>query len=103
MITEKDELIYITEEDGKEVPFKVLKDFENEESHKHYIFYISVEDDAEEVFVAELIEKENGEGELIDVTNEKELAFCEDVFEEFLNELDAQELDDEEDEELEEA
>ena len=104
MIKDQDELIYITDENGKEIPFRVLKDFTNEETKKHYIFYISAEDDADEVFVAELVSDNNGEGELVDVTDEKEMEFCNEVFEEFLNELDAEALEDEEledDEEIE--
>lgn len=99
MIGENDELIYIQDENGKEVPYKILKDFDSEDGSKHFIFYSSIEDDADEVFVAELLEKENGEGELIDVEEGPDREFCEEVFEEFLNELDALELDEEEDEE----
>lgn len=95
MIGENDELIYIQDEEGKEVPFKILKDFDSEDGTRHFIFYTSIEDDAEEVFVAELLEKENGEGELIDVEEGPDREFCEEMFEAFLDELDAMELEDE--------
>ncbi len=98
MIGENDELIYIQDEEGKEVPFKILKDFDSEDGSRHFIFYTSIEDDAEEVFVAELLEKENGEGELIDVEEGPDREFVEEVFEEFLNELDAMELEEEDEE-----
>ncbi|MCR5741545.1 MAG: hypothetical protein K6G38_03705 [Gammaproteobacteria bacterium] len=94
MIKESDELIYIQDENGKEVPFKILKEFMSEDESKHFVFYISVEDDAEEVYVGELKEQADGSGEIIDVEGE-DREYCEEVFNEFLNELDAMELEEE--------
>lgn len=94
MINEDDSLIYITNEKGKEEPYKILKEFENPENHKHFIFYQSIEDNTEQVFVAVIIPKENGEGEITDVDDEKDMAYCQEIFDEYLNELDAEEVSD---------
>lgn len=103
MINENDDLIYIQDEEGKETPYKILKDFYNEDNSKHFLFYMSIEDDAEEVMVGLLNGEIDGEGEILEVESEEDMKFCEEVFEEFLNELDADALEEEDEEEIENA
>ena len=102
MIKDQDELIYIQDENGKEVPFKILKEFDNEEGDRHFIFYIGLEEDAEEVFVGECVKNAQGEDELVEIDSDEDMKFIEEVFDEFLNELDAEDLDEEDEEEDEE-
>lgn len=93
MIKEDDSLIYIVNEKGKEEPYRILKEFENPINHKHFIFYISIEDDAEDVFVGEIVpssnDGKNEAGDIKEVESDEDMKYCEEIFEEFQNEMDA--------------
>ena len=93
MIREEDELIYITNpETGQEEPFRLVKEIENEENHKTFVFYVPITDEYDTVYCAESVSLEDGSLQLRDV-EEADMPFCEEVFEEIQNELEAEGID----------
>lgn len=101
MINSEKEIFYITNPEGKEEAYRILKEFTNEENGKRFVFYTGLEEDSEEVFAAEVIPSDSENGELFDITDEDDMKYVEDVFDEFLLELEEEEdaLEDEEEEE----
>lgn len=107
MIDSENSIFYITR-DGKEEVFKLLKEFTNEATKRHFVFYKELSDDATDIFVGEVSKIGANEGEIFEVDeNDKEnWDFIKEMFEELVSELEAMDLsdygDEEEDEEDEE-
>jgi len=93
--------------DGKDVPIQVLLEFEREENGKQFVFYSEINDDdtdeTKEFKVAEIKTMEDGSKELFEVEDEDDMAYCEERFDEIVEEMQSYSLSDdlEEDEETE--
>ena len=106
MINKDEDLGFITEEDGKETPIHVIQEFDNEENGKRFVIYTDIEDkvalEDKEFYVAEIVTKEDGSLELQEIEDEKDMEYCQDVFDDLIESMLAdaasdEELDDEED------
>lgn len=67
--------MYITDDNGNEFEVDILFTFDNDEYGKKYVLYQDPQGEAEEVFVSSYDE----DGNLFEVTDEKELAMINEV------------------------
>ena len=72
--------IVIIDENDKEIEMEILFTFDSEEYKRQYVLYINPEDESGEVFVSGYTD----EGELLEITDEKEWEMIEEVFEAFV-------------------
>lgn len=72
--------ITIIDEQGKEIEMEILFTFSDDTFNRDYVLYVNPSDDSGEVFVSAYTE----DGELLDITDEKEWAMIEEVFEAFV-------------------
>ena len=101
MINKNDELSFITGEDGKEKPIQVFEEFEREENGKRFVIYTDIEDiefEDREFFVAEIIKNSDGSEELVEITSEEDMEYCQEVFDSMVDRILSANLSDDEDE-----
>ena len=107
MINKDEDLGFITDENGKETPIQVIHEITNEENGKRFVIYTDIEDDTsledKEFYVAEIITKEDGSQELQEIEDEKDMEFCQDVFDDIIDSMLADEASDDEEEKDEES
>ena len=96
------ELLYVTDENGKEIECEIVLTFENEDNHKCYVVYQIVGDDSGEVYAASYDPDDEGEGRLYPIESDEEWEFVEQVLEEFDSEEDDCDCDHDHEEEDEE-
>ncbi|CAM4205010.1 DUF1292 domain-containing protein [Erysipelothrix inopinata] len=72
--------IVVIDDDGSEKEMEILFTFNDDEYNKSYVLYVDPADETGEVFVSSYTE----EGELNNVTEEKEWAMIEEVFNTFI-------------------
>jgi len=80
MVNEK--TIVITDDEGNEKEMEILFTFDHEVSNRSYVLYTDPEDDQGEVYASKY-----NEGVLEEVTDEKEFAMIEEVFNTYLEEF----------------
>ena len=89
---EKDDSIsYITDEDGKETEIEVVTEFEREENGKTFVVYTLKYPETEkgdpDFYVAEVVTNEDGSEELVDINDEDDMDYCQNVFNEYVEEF----------------
>ena len=72
--------IVVVDENEKEIEMEILFTFENDEFKRKYVLYVNPEDETGEVFVSVYTD----EGELLEISDEKEWEMIEEVFEAFV-------------------
>lgn len=72
--------IVVVDENVKEIEMEILFTFENDEFKRKYVLYVNPEDETGEVFVSVYTD----EGELLEISDEKEWEMIEEVFEAFV-------------------
>ena len=73
--------MYVYDEEDNEVEMEILFTFESEDYGKNYVLYYNAADDDDQVFVSSYDE----EGNLTDITDEKEWAMVEEVYGAFID------------------
>ena len=99
MIRRDEDLGFITNEDGSETPIQVLGEFVRESNGKKFLIYSDVSDDKQDFFVAELVKNEDGEEELVEVSSESDMEFCQEKFDAIIDRFMSENLSDEEEDE----
>lgn len=102
---EKDTNIsYITDEDGNKTEIEIVTEFEREENGKCFVVYTEkyVDNGQPEFYVAEIATLEDGSEELIDIEDEDDMNYCQNVFDEFIDEMVSKNLSNEKEDEEEE-
>lgn len=102
MINKDEELSFITDEEGKDIPIQVLKEFDSEDGEKRFVIYTDLSDlplEEKEFLVARIITNDDGSLELADVESEEDMEYCEEVFDSLIDELLSEDLSNEEEEE----
>lgn len=90
---EKDATIsFITDENGKETPIQVIKEFTRESDQKTFIIFTNIEDanegEEQEFFAAELVKIEGSEDyDIKDLESPEDEEYCQNVFEEIQDQL----------------
>ena len=72
--------IIVIDENDKEVEREILFTFESDEFARQYVLYLDPNDDSGEVFTSAFTD----DGELLEISDEKEWAMIEEVFESFV-------------------
>lgn len=72
--------IIVVDDNDKEIEMEILFTFESEELGRQYVLYLNPEDETGEVFASAYTE----EGDLLEISDEKEWAMIEEVFESFV-------------------
>ncbi len=72
--------IIVIDENDKEVEMEILFTFESDEFARQYVLYLDPNDDSGEVFTSAFTD----DGELLEISDEKEWAMIEEVFESFV-------------------
>lgn len=72
--------IVVVDENEKEIEMEILFTFENDEFKRKYVLYVNPKDETGEVFVSVYTD----EGELLEISDEKEWEMIEEVFEAFV-------------------
>ena len=72
--------IVVVDENEKEIEMEILFTFENDEFKRKYVLYVNPEDETGEVFGSVYTD----EGELLEISDEKEWEMIEEVFEAFV-------------------
>jgi len=101
MVNKDEDLSFITDEDGKTTPIQVVSEFVREEDQKRFVIYTDIEDpenDDEEVeyYVAEIVTLEDGSEEIREIDNEDDLAYCQSIFDDMVEEMMSREVSDDE-------
>lgn len=78
-----DNKLFVTTEDGQELEMEILFTFDSEEFGKSYVYFFNPEDEEGEVGVMSYDE----EGNLENITDEKEWDMIEEVFDTFMDEI----------------
>lgn len=82
--------IIVVDENEKEIEMEILFTFESDEFARQYVLYVDPNDDSGEVYTSAFTD----DGELLEITDEKEWAMIEEVFATFVAE--SEEEDEEE-------
>ncbi|QIK70454.1 DUF1292 domain-containing protein [Erysipelothrix sp. HDW6C] len=85
----EEKTIIVINEDGSEVSMDILFTFDDDTFNKSYVLYVNPEDESGEVFVSSY----TTEGELESITDEKEWAMIEEVFNAFVIKHEGEEHD----------
>lgn len=72
--------IIVVDENDKEIEMEILFTFESDETSRQYVLYLNPEDDSGEVYASAFTD----DGELLEITDEKEWDIIEEVFESFV-------------------
>ena len=101
MINNSEDLSFITDENGKEIPIQVLEEFEREENGKRFVIYSDIADNKEseierQFYVAEIITLDDGSMELSEIEDEDDMAYCQTKFDSIVEEIMSLSLGDEE-------
>lgn len=72
--------IIVVDENDKEIEMEILFTFESDETSRQYVLYLNPEDDNGEVYASAFTD----DGELLEITDEKEWDIIEEVFESFV-------------------
>ncbi len=75
-----DNKIVVVNDDGQEVEMEILFTFESDEFARQYVLYLDPEDESGEVFTSAFTD----EGELLEISDEKEWEMIEEVFASFI-------------------
>ncbi|MBP5342829.1 DUF1292 domain-containing protein [bacterium] len=92
MINKNEDISFITDENGKEIPIQVLEEFTREENGKRFVIYSDIADSKDEeterqFLVAEIITLDDGSMELAEVDDESDMAYCQKVFDSIVEEM----------------
>ena len=96
---------YLEDENGNELDIDIVTEFEREENGKRFVIYTdryqeTSDDELKDFYVAEIVTLADGTEELADVEDEDDMDYCQQVFDEFVEEVMSRNLgDSEEDEE----
>lgn len=82
----ENDILIVTDENGKELECRIIMTFESEEFEKSYVVYQLVDDETGEYFAASFDPKDGDEGNLVAIETDKEWDFVEEVLENFLEE-----------------
>lgn len=75
-----DNKIVVVNDDGQEVEMEILFTFESDEFARQYVLYLDPEDESGEVFTSAFTD----DGELLEISDEKEWEMIEEVFASFI-------------------
>ncbi len=82
---EKDnDILIVTDENGKELECRIIMTFESEEFEKSYVVYQLIDDESGEYFAASFNPEDGDEGNLIPIETDEEWDLVEEVLESFL-------------------
>lgn len=89
-----DEILIVTDEQGKELECIIIMTFESEEFEKSYVVYQLKDDESGEYFAASFNPEDGEEGQLLPIETDEEWDLVEEVLENFLE--DEEEAEEEE-------
>jgi uncharacterized protein YrzB (UPF0473 family) len=89
-----DEILIVTNEQGKELECIIIMTFESEEFEKSYVVYQLKDDESGEYFAASFNPEDGEEGQLLPIETDEEWDLVEEVLENFLE--DEEEAEEEE-------
>ena len=99
----REDLSYITDENGNDVAIDVISEFERSENGKKFVIYTDYsedEDEQKEYYVAEIVLRDDGEEELVEIEDEDDLNYCQNVFDELVEKMMGDSLSDSDEEEV---
>lgn len=99
----REDLSYITDENGNDVAIDVISEFERSENGKKFVIYTDYsedEDEQKEYYVAEIVLRDDGEEELVEIEDEDDLNYCQNVFDELVEKMMGDSLSDSDEEEI---
>ncbi|MCK4551740.1 MAG: DUF1292 domain-containing protein [Tenericutes bacterium] len=79
-----EEILVVTDEDGKELECVIIMTFESEEFDKNYVVYQVKGDETGEFFAASFNPEDGNEGQLMQIEADEEWDLVEEVLENFL-------------------
>ncbi len=88
------DILIVTDENGKELECRIIMTFESEEFEKSYVVYQLVDDESGEYFAASFDPEDGEEGNLVAIETDEEWDLIEEVLENFLEDEDENDEDD---------